>query len=160
MITFMRKIISSTRYLSLIAVIGAFLAAVAVMVYGGYETIQILAKLLTGGLEYQAGKALAIKGIEVIDLYLIGTVFYITALGLYELFIDDQVPTPAWLHITHLNDLKSKLLSVVVVIIAVLFLGQLVNWDGGTGILRLGVAIALVIIAITVYLRFGQDHKE
>ena len=71
--------------------------------------------------------------IEVIDLYLIGTVFYITALGLYELFIDDQVPTPGWLHITHLNDLKGKLLGVAVVIMAVLFLGHLVSWDGGSG---------------------------
>ena len=156
----MRKIISSTRYLILIAVIGAFLAAIAVMVYGGYETIQIFSKLFNGELELRASKALAIKMIEVIDLYLIGTVFYITALGLYELFIDDQVPTPAWLHITHLNDLKSKLLGVAVVIMAVLFLGQLVNWDGGAGILRLGAAVALVIAAITVYMRFGQEHRE
>ena len=156
----MRKIISSTRYLILIAVIGAFLAAIAVMVYGGYETIHIFSKLFNGELELRASKALAIKMIEVIDLYLIGTVFYITALGLYELFIDDQVPTPAWLHITHLNDLKAKLLGVAVVIMAVLFLGQLVNWDGGAGILRLGAAVALVIAAITVYMRFGQEHRE
>ena len=156
----MRKIISSTRYLILIAVIGAFLAAVAVMVYGAYETISMINKLLTGQLAVHTGKAISIKMIEVIDLYLIGTVFYITALGLYELFIDDQVPTPAWLHITHLNDLKSKLLGVAVVIMAVLFLGQLVNWDGSPGILRIGAAIALVIAAVTGFLRFGQEHKE
>ena len=47
----MRKIISSTRYLILIAVIGAFLAAIAVMVYGGYETINIFTRLLSGELE-------------------------------------------------------------------------------------------------------------
>ena len=113
-----------------------------------------------GELEMRASKVLAIKMIEVIDLYLIGTVFYITALGLYELFIDDQVPTPGWLHITHLNDLKSKLLGVAVVIMAVLFLGQLVNWDGGVRILWLGAAVALVIGAITIFMRFGQEHKE
>jgi uncharacterized membrane protein YqhA len=156
----MRKIISATRYLILIAVIGAFLAAVAVMLYAGYETVQILTRLLSGELALRAGKALAIKMIEVIDLYLIGTVFYIFALGLYELFIDDQVPTPEWLHITHLNDLKGKLLGVAVVIMAVLFLGHLVSWDGGADIFRLGAAIALMIAAITLYMRFGQEHKD
>jgi uncharacterized membrane protein YqhA len=124
-----------------------------------YETVHIFTRLLSGEMGLRAGKGLVIVMIEMIDLYLIRTVFYITALGLYELFIDDQVPTPAWLHITHLNELKAKLLGVVV-IIAGLFLGKLVDWDGTFSILAVGGAIALVIVAISAFLRYGQAYKE
>jgi uncharacterized membrane protein YqhA len=152
----MRRVLSASRYLILIAVIGAFIAAVALLIYGGIETVITLEKLVGGKLALNSSKAMAIKFIEIIDLYLIGTVFYITALGLYELFIDNQVPTPDWLHITHLDDLKSKLLGVMVVIMVVTFVAQLVNWDGERNLLGFGLAIGLVIAALTFFLSQGS----
>jgi uncharacterized membrane protein YqhA len=58
------------------------------------------------------------------------TVFYIIALGLYELFVDDRVELPQWLIIRNIDDLKNKLAGVVVVVMAVLFRGR---WFPGTG---------------------------
>jgi uncharacterized membrane protein YqhA len=87
---------------------------------------------------------------------LLATVFYIIALGLYELFIDSSLPMPPWLEFHTLDDLKDKLLRVVVVLLAVLFLGQLVQWKGDTEILALGAAVALVIGAISFFL--WLDH--
>lgn len=146
------KILSKSRYIILIAVLSAFVAAVTLLIIAGIETIQLVVKSFTQSLDGKSVKLLAISFIEVIDILLLGTVFYITSLGLYELFIDEQLPTPSWLHITNLDDLKSKLIGVVVVILAVIFLGQVVNWDGGRDILFLGAAIALVIAAITFFL--------
>ena len=96
-------------------------------------------------------KVVSISFIEVIDLFLIGTVFYITALGLYELFIDDNLTLPGWLVVRNLDDLKGKLINGVVVIMAVFFLGTLVNWDGQSNLLQLGGSVALMIAALTAF---------
>ncbi len=47
-----------------------------------------------------------------------------------ELFIDDTIPLPAWLQIHSLDDLKAKLISVVVTLLGVLLLGYAVSWTG------------------------------
>jgi len=96
--------------------------------------------------------------VEVIDLFLLATVFYIIALGLYELFIDDRVHVPEWLEIHNLDDLKNRLTSVVVVLLSVLFLGRVVQWDGTGNILPFGLSIALVIASLT-YFMSGKAKK-
>ena len=88
------------------------------------------------------------------------TVVLIIALGLYELFIDPELKLPEWLEIRHLDDLKSKLTKVVVVVLAVLFLGQTASWDGERDLLRYGAAIALVIAALTWFLREKPKKQE
>ena len=85
------------------------------------------------------------------------SVFYITALGLYELFISDNIDVPEWLEIHTIDDLKGKLISVVVVVLGVLFLGQAVTWDGETNLLPFGASIGIVIASLTYFLS-GQ-HK-
>jgi uncharacterized membrane protein YqhA len=153
------KIISNSRYIILIAVFSAFIIAVTLLVVAGIETIQLVIKSFTQSMDGKSVKLLALSFIEVIDILLLATVFYITALGLYELFIDEELPTPRWLHITQLDDLKSRLIGVVVVILAVIFLGQVVNWNGGTEIIFLGVSIASVVVAITFFLRLRINNE-
>jgi len=148
----MTKILSASRYIIYIAVISSFIASLALLVLAGIEIIQLVVKAFSIGLDTSTIKMLAVTFIEAIDILLLGTVFYITALGLYELFIDENLPTPSWLHITQLDDLKSKLIGVVVVILSVAFLGQVVNWDGQWNLIYHGAAIALVITAITFFL--------
>lgn len=154
-----RKFIASTRFLMLIPAAGTLIASLAVLIFGGSETLRAVMGTMDGTLLAKGTKTVLLKYIEIIDLFLIGTVFYITALGLYELFIDDQVITPAWLHITHLDDLKAKLLSVVVVILVVVFLGQVINWEAGWEILGLGAGIGMVILAVTYFLRRGGSNQ-
>ncbi|HEX8237599.1 MAG TPA: YqhA family protein [Abditibacteriaceae bacterium] len=148
-----QRFLSSSRYLVLLAVIGAFVAATTLLIYGVVEAFQMVAQtLMKGTISSKGAKALALAFIEVVDLLLLGTVFYIIALGLYELFIDDRVPVPHWLQIHDLDDLKSKLISVVIVVLGVLFLGQVVTWNGERDLLGFGAAIALVIGALTYFL--------
>jgi uncharacterized membrane protein YqhA len=155
----MRRIISSSRYIILIAVVCAFIAAVILLVYAGIATVQLAIRSATSAIDGKSVKALAVSFIEIIDVLLLGTVSYITAMGLYELFIDEHLPTPAWLHITQIDDLKAKLIEVVVVILVVVFLGQVVNWDGQRNLLFLGAAIALVIGAATLFINWkGKDE--
>ena len=57
-----------------------------------------------------------------------------------------------------LDDLKSKLIGVVVVVLGVLFLGQVIGWDGQRELLGYGAAIALVVAALTYFL--SQQPKK
>ena len=95
----------------------SFIAAISLLILAGIETVQLVINAFSINLDAKSIKLYAVTFIEVIDILLLGTVFYITALGLYELFIDDQLPTPAWLHITQLDDLKYKLIGVIAVIL-------------------------------------------
>ena len=70
------------------------------------------------------------KLIKQADYALQATVLFVLALGLYSLFVDDRIPMPSWLSDGDLGQLKELLAGVVVVAIAVIFLGQALTWDG------------------------------
>lgn len=148
----LHRILARSRYLMLIAVFGSFAASVTLLVYGALETVITIGHTATVPISRENSKQLILSCIEVVDLFLLATVFYITALGLYELFIDDRIKVPIWLEIHTIDDLKTKLTSVIVVVLSVLFLSEVVRWNGGTNILPLGVGIALVIAALTYFL--------
>lgn len=82
------------------------------------------------------------------------------ALGLYELFIDNTLKLPEWLQIRTFDDLKNKLVGVVLVVLAVLFLGHVVAWDGSRDLLGFGLAIAAVIAALTFFLMAAKGGKD
>jgi uncharacterized membrane protein YqhA len=154
----MQRLISATRYLIVLPALGSFIAATALLVYGVLEIVQLLGETVEAGVSSKSAKGLVLASIEVVDLFLLGTVLYIIAIGLYELFVDDQLPLPAWLSIHDLDDLKNKLTGVVILVMGVLFLGQVVTWDGERDLLRYGSAIAMVIAALTYFL--SQRSKK
>jgi uncharacterized membrane protein YqhA len=145
----LRRILASSRYLIIIAVLATFLAAVALLVYGGLTVLHVIYEMFASGqFTTTEAKHFSVEFIEIIDLLLLGTVLYIVSLGLYELFIDERIVMPNWLVITNLDDLKGKLLGVITVLLAVTFLGDVVTWDGSQGILWLGLATGLVLLAL------------
>ena len=148
-----KALLNRARYLVIVAVAGSMLASLALIVYGGVEAVVlVLDAVRAATVSAKGAKMLALSFIEVVDLFLLGTVFLIIALGLYELFISSDLKLPGWLVIRTLDDLKHKLVGVVIVVLAVLFLGNVVTWDGERDLLGFGTAIALVIAALTWFL--------
>jgi uncharacterized membrane protein YqhA len=150
----MRTIFGMSRYLVYIAVIGLLLAALAVFVFAGIATVSMVIETFQHG-EFNAegGRALSVDLIEMIDLFLLGTVLLITSIGLFELFIDPRVSEeiPEWLSVTNLEQLKFNLLAVVVVMLSILFLGAAAGeLLEGTTILEYGAAIALVVASVSL----------
>lgn len=147
------KLLGASRYLIVIAVISTLLAATALLVYGAVETAGILRSLVDPTITGPKGaKGLILAFIELTDLFLLATVLYVVAIGLFELFVDDRLDLPEWLEIHDLNDLKEKLIGVLVVVMGVLFLGLLVTWDGERNLLGVGGGIALVIVSLTYFM--------
>jgi uncharacterized membrane protein YqhA len=150
--------VAGSRYLIVVAVAGIFIAATALLIYGALQTSALIVGLFGSPVSAKSAKALLLAAIELVDLFLLATVMYVIAAGLYELFIDDTLPLPNWLVIHNLDDLKSKLIGVVVVVLGVLFLGQVIGWDGQRELLNYGAAIALVVAALTYFL--SQQPKK
>lgn len=145
-----------SRLVFLLAVLGSGILAVALFLYGFLVTIGSLVYAVTHfSMELEAMKEVMAMSIEIIDLFLVATVFYIISLGFYELFIS-KAPLPGWLKICDLDDLKDKLLGLVVIALAVLFLGEALTWTGAADILGYGLGTAATIIAISLY--FWAKH--
>ncbi|MEZ4886656.1 MAG: YqhA family protein [Chitinophagales bacterium] len=147
-----KNLVSNSRYLILFAVIGSLISATSLLLHGSWKVLKYVSELVQHGvIDGKGDKGVILSFIEVIDEYLLATVIYIISAGLYELFIDPNVKLPQWLEINNLDDLKHKLIDVVIVVMAVLFLGQLVSWNGERDLLGYGVATGLVITALTFF---------
>lgn len=118
------------------------------------------ALIRAGDLSAKAAKTMSLAVIEIIDLFLVGTVAYITAVGLYKLFISDvDVQLPIRLKIRTLKDLEDKIIGVIVAALAVAFLGQAAGAETPDALLNYGAGIALVIVALAFFMR-QPDKKE
>ena len=152
------RVLASSRYLIFIAVVCILIGATTLLAYGAVETVGLIRGIIDPSLESLKAKGLILAFIELTDLFLLATVLYVIAIGLFELFVDDRLDLPNWLEIHDLNDLKEKLIGVLIVVMAVLFLGQVVTWDGERDLLGYGAGIALVIAALTWFV--SQKPKK
>jgi uncharacterized membrane protein YqhA len=156
----LRPLLNASRYLVIAAVFGSLVAALALFAYGVVETVVVVVEAVARAeVSSKGAKALALAFIEIVDLFLLGTVFLMIALGLYELFIEENLALPQWLSISSFDDLKNKLVGVVIVVLAVLFLGAVVSWDGSRDLLGFGAGVALVIAALTYFLSTAKADK-
>ncbi|NYT17126.1 MAG: YqhA family protein, partial [Methanomicrobiales archaeon] len=99
-----RFISGSSKWLFLLAVLGTALIAIFLFVLGFIVTLfTMIGAVVSPQADLHTLKLLMSVFIEVIDVFLVATVFYIIALGLYELFIA-KAPLPGWLKICDLDD--------------------------------------------------------
>ncbi len=149
-----------TRAIIILPVIATTVAALALMIWGFLDTWHFVRELL-----FPTGHAMSrdealLHAIEIVDLFLLATVVQVVSLGLYQLYFKQDLQLPAWLKITDLDDLKSKLVGVSITVLAVYFLGKAITWDRGIDILYLGGAAAMVIAALTYFLSKIDRHGE
>jgi uncharacterized membrane protein YqhA len=64
----------------------------------------------------------------------------------------------AELEIRNLHDLKTRLASVVILVMAVTFLEHLIEWTDPQGLLYFAGAITLVSAALIAFARFGEKE--
>ena len=143
------KIFKATRYVVILSILGVFGISLVLYVDSFVLACQgVIHMVSTVGQESsQDTKTLAVSFIKLIDLFLIATAFYIIALGLYKVFIDNTLPLPDAIACHDFDDLKQVLMKVVTVILVILFLEKAIEWQAGWDILGLGAAMALVITA-------------
>lgn len=111
----------------LVPIVGCFVACLMLFLLSAFKIGHTVLEMSTYLFSLEKNKELIVILVDVIDTFLLGTVFYIVFLGLYELFIDADVETPPWLVITSLDDLKKKLISAIIMVIGVYFLSVIIT---------------------------------
>jgi uncharacterized membrane protein YqhA len=150
----MKKILESSRYLTIIGVLALLVAALAAFVWGIFQTGHAVSMIIESrGVDIGITVAL----IEIVDSFLIATTLLIFSVNLYELFIED-VNIPAWMEAHDLYDLKTKLSSMIVLVMAVKFVEKLVDVKNYSDVLQFGIAITLVSGILIAFSYFG--HKN
>jgi uncharacterized membrane protein YqhA len=86
-----------------------------------------------------------------VDAILLGTVLLVIGYGLYELFVDTRLEVPAWLQVRDLDDLKSKLIGVVVAIIAVVFVGVFVDANRAADVVSYGLGAGALVAGLALF---------
>lgn len=142
--------VSVSRFLILVPALGMLLGAVTLTVLGAVEVGRTIGSALQG---HSDTKEFVVAFVEVADVFLLAVVLYIIAIGLYELFIGEIPGLPEWLTFHSLDDLKKQLIGVVVVVLAVFFLGRTLHGDNALNLLYLGGGIALVTASLSLFLR-------
>jgi uncharacterized membrane protein YqhA len=158
----MTRFLAACRHLLVIPVIGCVLLTAGTVIMGIIRIVTAGAMLVRAG-DYsaKAAKIMALAVIEIIDLFLVATVAYITAAGLYKLFISNtRIELPTRLKINNLKDLEDKIIGVVVAALAVAFLGQAAGADEPAALLNYGGGIALVIAALAFFINYGGKDKD
>ena len=150
----MERLIAGTRYLVILPILGLGLAASFFFIFGGFGLIRLLVEMLVGIFSGQVSELdttlVIIEVVEYVHTFLVGTVLYITAVGLYQLFIT-EIKFPAWLKIDSTEELETNLIGVTVVVLAVNFMSAV--FVGGTeGLLDYGAGIALPIAALALFI--------
>jgi len=158
----MKKIIMACRHLLIVPVLGSILLALGAIVMGFGRIIKSAIRLYEyGDFSAKSSKLMGTSIIEIIDLFLIATVAYITGVGLWMLFIADKgEELPIRLKIRTLKDLEDKIIGVLVAALGVSFLGQVAESNDYSQILHIGGGIALVIAALGLFVRFSDSSKK
>jgi len=135
----------------LVSALGSFVYAVAVL----FDTVREVS-----GHPFPVGHHIGSVLLE-FDLFLIGATALISAIGFYELFIGNirvggRDVLPGWLAMRDLNDLKSRVISMIVLVLAVTFAEEAVAEPDALHLLEFGGGITAVIIALTIFVRWGN----
>ena len=153
------RALSLSRLVVIVPVIVLLLSAISSFAYGTDVFFRSVARVVDDPqlTSHNLGFLLLLT-----DLFLVGATLMIAAFGFYDLFIaktdagGSSLRLPAWLRMNDLDDLKARVISMIILVAAVTFVDVVVESDGGLNTLYLGAAVALVIAALTAFLRFGR----
>ena len=83
------------------------------------------------------GLLLSIAGLAISSFILLG-VHDVVSIGMYQLFVDPDLPVAGWMRMSSLDDWETQHLTVIVVLLAVTFLASAITCAGGQDVIYLG----------------------
>lgn len=144
----MRQIVGWTRYTVFVPALASMLGAILLMAQG---SIAVVVAIIQAVVARTPLKDSIVEVLTAVDAILLGTVLLVIGYGLYELFVDTEIKVPRWLQIRDLDDLKSKLIGVVVAIIAVIFVGVMVDTNRAADVISYGVGAGALVLGLAVF---------
>ncbi len=151
---YMRAVLEKSRYLAIIGVLSLLVASLVAFAWGALKTFQVVVLVLSS---LGSDKGITIGFIEIVDSFLIATAVLILTVSLYEMFIG-EINVPEWMLAHNLYDLKNKLSSMIVLVMAVKFLEKLMGDTDANELLLTGIAVTLVSAVLIAFGYFGKKE--
>lgn len=145
-----------SRFIIILAVIASIVSSIALFIKGTLIAIETIDCLFDDLHEYES---LLVGFISSVDIYLFAMVLIIFGMGIYELFIGKMDPIekktdtrPSWLQVSSIDDLKSSLGRVILMVLIVNFFKYTlnVNFDNAKDLLFLAIGVVLVSMALYI----------
>lgn len=144
----MKRILGLTRYAVVVPAFASIVGALLLMAQGSISMVTVVVEAIGSS---STLKQSIVDVLTAIDAILLGTVLLVIGYGLFELFIDTDIDVPAWLRVNNLDDLKSKLIGVVVAIIAVVFVGVFVDANRSGDVISYGVGAGALVLGLAIF---------
>ena len=163
------KLMSWTRWFSVITVLSSLVGAVLMFVIGAANTAQAVMAFLALNPEVaesshlSPGEAANLLLLESLDNALTGLTFLYFAYGIYSLFIASpkaNAKVPTWLKVESIGTLKKTLLEVVVVLLSIVFVRNLAERLLSDGLRWEILVIPLSIMAIAISTKLMGFESE
>ena len=155
----LRKIKGILRYTCLIPAFSCVVSALFMMVCCGVLTARsifnYLHEFLSGHLDIHYLEKLVIDFVQIADFFLISTVILLIGVGIYELFVG-SLGMPKWLEVSSIDELKNKLISIVITALSVQFLTKGVSSTTGE-LISFGGGVSMVIASLALYLYLSKQ---
>ncbi len=149
------NMLKNSRYLVLLIVISCMLSSLILYI----SAINIIAHIIFDFFfntpnAPSSGQVLAVMLLKSLDILLIALTFQVISVSHYRLFIADKnTMSSSWIsqvfQINTFQDLKIILLKVAILVLALIFLEQVVEIGATIETLYLSVSVSLAIFAIT-----------
>jgi uncharacterized membrane protein YqhA len=167
------KVLWSSRLIVLSAVVASMAAAIAMFYMASVDAFYMISHLgeyaspsLTPEQRVDLRSTTVTHVVEIVDGYLLATVLLIFSLGLYELFIskidyaEHLEGASNVLMITSLDDLKSRLAKVVMMILVVRYFEFALGMDFTTPMDLLLFAGGIALLGLALYLSHLADKNS
>lgn len=162
----------NSRLVVMTAVVASLVAAFGMFYMASVDAFYMISHLLhyaDPGMTAEARIALRAETVthvvEIVDGYLLATVLLIFGLGLYELFIskidkatDTEEMASRVLLITSLDDLKSRLAKVVLMILVVRYFEHALSMEFATAMDLLQFAAGIALLGLALYFSHLADR--
>ena len=152
----MKRIMGLTRYAVFVPAIASIIGALLLMAQGSWAMLMTVIDSVSNGYGL---KETIVEVLTAVDAILLGTVLLVIGYGLYELFIDADLDVPQWLRVYDLDDLKSKLIGVVVAIVAVVFVGVFVDSNRASDVISYGVGAGALVEGLAIFAFATRKEK-
>jgi uncharacterized membrane protein YqhA len=153
------RMIGRSRVIVLFAVIAVLLAAFSLFLIGTVQAVTSVWGAWSRVFDERLGfTGLTVQFLEIVSTMLKAVVFYLIGVGLYSLFIA-PLNVAVSLGVETLHDLESKVINVVIVILAVTFLEHFILWKAPLETLQFGAALALTVSALVLFQLYSHRAK-
>jgi len=171
------KFLWNSRFIVILAVVASMISSVILFVIATFDVFELIAKVFKymrlNGPERTVAAYEDFHGevvghiIGAIDDFLLATVLFIFALGLYELFIskieeaEAEAATSSRILVIHsLDDLKDRLAKVILMILIVTFFKNVIHTSFTEPLHILFLGVGILFVALALFFTHKGSEKE